>query len=157
MDDEKNIQPSGWQISISIVMGVGWLIFLILWLAFFASNYAYEKNVAVILLSILVFFLPLGGFWAYWAYKSNKGWEIFQIKGFKWRAALSTVLPLLLLIILIIWFWYYAEPYSIWQNIAVILVAILVLGGILGSVWAHWGLSHTKDFEKYSLEKDKKE
>lgn len=157
MKNEKNLQPSGWQITISIIMGVGWLIFLILWLAFYASIFSYEKNIAVILLSILIFFIPLGGYWALWAYKNNRGWEVFKIKGFKWRVAVSTIIPLALVIFLILWFWYYAEPYSIWQNIAVILVTVLILGGILGSIWAHWGMTHSKDFENYSCEEEKKD
>jgi hypothetical protein len=157
MDKEKSMQPSGWQVSLSIIMGVGWLIFLILWLAFYATGYSYEKNIAVILLSVLIFFLPLGGLWAYWAYKNNRGWEVFKIKGFKWRVVISIILPLALVFFLIFWFWYYATPYSIWQNLAVILVVILVLGGVLGSVWAHWGMSHSKDFEDYQCGEEKKE
>ena len=36
--------------SISIIGGVGWLIFIILWFAFNASNYSWEKNMAVLLI-----------------------------------------------------------------------------------------------------------
>jgi hypothetical protein len=105
---------------ISIVFGVGWLIFIILWFAFYATNYSWEKNLSIILLSILIVFLVLGGMWAIWSLRMipKYGWEMFKISGFRWRIITSIFLPLLAIIFLIIWFWYNAEPYSVWQNIA---------------------------------------
>lgn len=79
----------------------------------------------------------------------KKGWEVFKISGFKWRIIVSIVLPFAAIIFLIIWFWYYAEPYSIWQNIAVLLVILLAMGGILGALWARWGMMHGDDMKKY--------
>ena len=49
----------GWRPTFSIIVGVGWLIFLIAWFAFYASNYVWEQNIAIILLSILVSFTLL--------------------------------------------------------------------------------------------------
>ncbi|VVB59164.1 Uncharacterised protein [uncultured archaeon] len=45
----------GWRVSISILIGVGWLVFLVLWLFFYAYPLSeWEKNVAVLLLSLLI-------------------------------------------------------------------------------------------------------
>jgi magnesium-transporting ATPase (P-type) len=141
----------GWKPSVSIVGGVGWLIFVIVWLAFYASGYSWEKNFSVILLSILVVFLLLGGMWAIWSLRMipARGWEMFRIRGFKWRILVSIVLPLAAMIFLIVWFWYYAEPYSVWQNIAVLLVVLLAIGGILGAIWARWGMKHGHEMKKF--------
>jgi peptidoglycan/LPS O-acetylase OafA/YrhL len=149
-NNKINEKELGLKPSLSIVVGVGWLIFLILWFAFYASDYPWEKNIAIILLSILVIFLLLGGMWAMYGIRKipSDEKEMFKTSGFKGRILLSIILPFAVIIFLIIWFWFYAPPYSVWQNIAVILVTFLVIGGILGSVWARWGIKHGDKFDK---------
>jgi len=134
----------GWRTSFSMIVGVGWLVFLIIWLAFYATNYAWEQNFAIFLASILGIILLLGVPWGIWAIKKipKEGKEAMKIIGFKWRIQTSIALPFIGLIFLIIWFWYYAIPYSVWQNIAVLLVTVLIIGGMLGSIWARWGVQH---------------
>lgn len=147
MDNEElGLKPS-----ISIIGGVGWLIFVILWFAFYASNYSWEKNLAILLLSILVIFLLLGGMWAIWSLRMipKEGWEIFKISGFRWRIISSIIVPLISIIFLIIWFWYLAEPYSVWQNIAVFIVILLIIGGTLGVIWAKWSMKHSEEMKKF--------
>lgn len=148
---QEKIGDSGWKPSISIIGGVGWLIFVIIWLAFYATDYSWEKNLAVLLLSILIVFLGIGGMWAIWSLRMipKRGWEMFKISGFRWRVLTSIILPFAVLIFLIIWFWYYAEPYSVWQNIAVLLVTLLAIGGILGAIWARWGIKHGHEMKKF--------
>ena len=148
---ETRKEDLGLKPSLSIVGGVGWLIFVILWFAFYATNYSWEKNLAILLLSILIIFLLLGGMWAIWSLRMipKKGWEIFKISGFKWRIITSIILPLAAIIFLITWFWYYAEPFSVWQNIAVLLVTLLLLGGILGVIWTRWSMKHGDEMKKF--------
>ena len=89
----------------------------------------------------------------------KKGWEIFKISGFRWRIILSIILPLASIVFLITWFWYYAEPLSVWQNLAVLLVSLLIMGGILGVIWARWSMKHgdeMKNFEDIGDEIGKK-
>jgi hypothetical protein len=149
--DKDDYKDMGWKPSLSIIGGVGWLIFIIIWFAFYATEYSWEKNLAILLLSILIVFLLVGGMWAIWSLRMvpKKGWEVFKISGFKWRIAVSIILPFAAIIFLILWFWYYAEPYSVWQNIAVLLVILLAMGGILGAIWARWGIKHGKEMEKF--------
>ena len=146
---EKN--NMGWKPSLSIIFGVGWLIFLILWFAFYAGDYSWQKNFAIILLSILIVFLLVGGMWAVWGIRMmpKKGWEMFKISGFKWRVLTSIILPFAAIIFLIIWFWYYGTNYNVWQNIAVFLTVLLILGGILGAMWARWGTKHGHEMKKF--------
>jgi hypothetical protein len=51
-------------------------------------------------------------------------------------------------VFLIYWFWYQASIFDIYQNIAIFIVAILIMGGIMGAVWAPWGMKHGRRFEK---------
>ncbi len=41
---------------------------------------------------------------------------------------------------LILWMAFYADGFSIYQNISVFLAQILVMVAILGSAWAYWGM-----------------
>ena len=136
---------------------IGWLIFIIIWLAFYASDYSWEKNFAILLLSILVTFLLLAGMWGIWSIRKirRSEWKMFRIKGFKWRIATSIVIPLIAFIFLIIWFWSYAEPYTVWQNIAVFIVVLLAMGGILGAIWARWSMKYGKQIDRMGKEFEK--
>ncbi len=149
--DKNDCGYMGWKPSLSIIGGVGWLIFVIIWFAFYATDFPWEKNLAILLLSILVVFLLIGGMWAIWSLRMipKEGWEVFKISGFKWRIIISIILPFAAIIFLIVWFWYYAEPYSVWQNIAVLLVILLAMGGVLGALWARWGMEHSHEMDKF--------
>jgi hypothetical protein len=161
MIKEGKPQPPGWKVSLSIVMGIGWIAFVIIWLAFFAGNEAYNftgyQNFAVILLSILVVIMVLGGSWASWGIKQipKEGKEIMKVAGFSSRVGVSIIIPLALMIFLIIWFFFYAKSFDIYQNIAIFIVSILIMIGIMGAIWAPWGMRHEKDFKDWGCkEKD---
>ena len=46
-----------------------------------------------------------------------------------------------------------AEDFDGYQNIAIFLVSLLVVGGILAGILAPWGMKHSKDFEKFVQKK----
>ena len=157
MNNEDFPKPSGWRISLSIGMSIGWLIFLIVWLAFFAGNYTFYKNIAIIIISVLVVFLVLGGSWATWGLKNmpKEGKEMMKTEGFRSRVVVSIIIPFLLIIFLIYWFYFSAEDFNPYENIAILLVSLLVSGGILAGIWAPWGMKHSKEFEKCGDKKNK--
>ena len=51
------------------------------------------------------------------------------------------------LVFLILWFFFYADRYSIYQNIAVFIASVLIVGGILGAAWAPWGMRYRHRYE----------
>lgn len=63
------------RVAVSIVVGVGWLIFLILFLAFSAGSFTIWQNLAIILSSILVMGAILGPIWVYWGIKTGREWK----------------------------------------------------------------------------------
>ena len=150
MEEEVFKKPPSWKVSLSIVMGIGWLIFVIVWLAFYAEGYSVYQNFAIILISILVVFLVLGGSWASWGIKQipKEGKEMMKTAGFTSRVVVSIVVPLAMMIFWIIWFFFYADGFNAYQNIAIFLVTLLGVGGLLGAIWAAWGMKHGKKFEK---------
>ena len=87
--DEEIIETKGmgWRVSLSILVGVGWLVFLILWLFFYAIKYSGYQNVAIFLLSILAICVILGIPWAAWGRRHFREEErqMWKTKGFRWR------------------------------------------------------------------------
>lgn len=69
----------GWRVSVSILVGFGWLIFLILWLLFYAQSFNPYQNLAVVLVSILVAIAILSAMWASWGvtygFRYGKQWH----------------------------------------------------------------------------------
>ncbi len=62
------------RIAASIVVGVAWLVFLIIFFAFCADRFSVYQNLAVFLASILVVGAILGPMWVYWGIKSVERW-----------------------------------------------------------------------------------
>ena len=147
---KPEIKGLGWRVSLSIAAGVGWLVFLILWLFFYASIYPWQKNVAIFLLSLVLVGMILGGPWAIWGlrHQTKQEKEMWSVKGFRWRVWLSGIVFVGTTVFLMYWFWYKAEEWILYQNIAIFIVSFLVMGGIMGVTWAAWGMRHGYDWEK---------
>ena len=71
-----------------------------------------------------------------------------ETEGFTWRVGVSIVAFFALIIFLIIWLFFYADLYTVYQNIAVIIVGILAFLGIMGGTWAPWGMKHADEFDE---------
>ena len=122
-------------------VALGWLIFIILFLAFYSEGFKTNEKFALILLSILILVVLLGGAWVYWSFQmmSKKDWEIFKIKGFRWRIIGSIAYGFVLLILLIFGFWYLWTNFGFWQYIAILLVVFLVSVWITGCYMGFMG------------------
>jgi amino acid transporter len=68
--------------------------------------------------------------------------------GFAWRVSLSIIVFFALIVFLVVWLFFYADAFTLYQNLAVLLAAILIFIGIMGSAWAHWGIRYGRKFEK---------
>ncbi|MFQ5907585.1 MAG: hypothetical protein ACE5JE_01970 [Thermoplasmata archaeon] len=62
------------------------------------------------------------------------GWRMGRVAG--WRIALSIILFLGFLSFIIVWLFFFADGFSLAQNIAIFLLAVLIFGGIRAAVWA---------------------
>lgn len=153
----KETEGLGWRVSLSILVGVGWLVFLVMWLFFYAKDYAWEKNVAIFLLSLLLLIGLLGVPWAYWAYKKQTSdeKEMWKQKGFRWRFWVSMVVGLSVILFLIYWFWALAEPFDIYQNLAIFIVTLLIAGGLVAAIWVPWGMKYDSEHHHHHDEDNK--
>jgi hypothetical protein len=53
----------------SIALGLGWLLFLALWLFYYATTYSVLQNIAVFIVSIVVVTVIAIALWVPWAMK----------------------------------------------------------------------------------------
>ena len=56
------------------------------------------------------------------------------------RIAVSVVVGVAWLVFLVIFFAFYADRFSVYQNLAIFIVSVLVVGAILGPMWVYWGI-----------------
>lgn len=147
MDEEiiviQDMQPPrglGWRISLTILLGIGWLSFIILWLFFYAGKYDIYQNIAIFIVSILAATGLAAIIWISFGLSMARmhGGEAANEarRWMGWRGIVSMLIWVGWLIWLIIWLFSYAQGYDFYQNIAVVIVSLIVAGGISWAVSA---------------------
>ncbi len=127
-----------WRVGLSIAVVFGWLAFLIIWLFFYASDWSVFQNIAIFLVSIIVGIGILAATWATWGirYARSIGEMPPHMKKPMGANIVSAVAGVGWVIFIIIWLFYYAGDYSGYQNLAIFIASLLVLGAITGSAHA---------------------
>jgi len=127
----------GWRVGVSIVVVFGWLAFLIVWLFFYAGDYDVFQNIAMFLVSIIIGIGILAAVWVTWGirYASRFGGQGANWAKPKGTWILNTVAGLAWLVFLIVWLFFYAGDYNGYQNLAVFITSLLVLGAVTSSTW----------------------
>jgi peptidoglycan/LPS O-acetylase OafA/YrhL len=119
---------AGWRIRVSVLSGIGWIVFMVIWLPFYHESFLIYHSLAIMLLAFLVMILLVGGAWG-----SMVSREIRTETG--GRGAGSIALFGVWLIFLILWLWFFAETISGYQNISVTLISVVVIFAIMLGVW----------------------
>ena len=125
-----------WRVGLSIAVVFGWLAFLIIWLFFYADEFGVFQNIAMFLVSVLVGVGILAAAWATWGirYAKSMGEEPHMEKP-KGGTIVNIVAGIGWLIFLVVWLFYYADDYSAYQNLAIFIASLMVLGAVTGSAW----------------------
>jgi type VI protein secretion system component VasK len=76
--EKMDMRGFGWRVSISVLVSIGWLAFLVIWLFFYAGGYTIYQNLAVFLASILIVAAVMGASWASWGIRQKHGWECWE-------------------------------------------------------------------------------
>lgn len=72
-----------------------------------------------------------------------KGFEPMEWgEGMRWGVLLSIIGPIAWLCFTLLYVAFWAQGFTLFQSVILILVSLLVLGGILGTAWAAWGMRH---------------
>lgn len=110
-----------------------WILTLVVWMWFFADLYTGYQNVSAVLISFAIFCGIVGGMWYSWARKRDEGPESWFSIGLAFAWVITIAL----------WFWFFADYFDVYQNVAVFLVSLLGVAGIGGAAqWQKW-----RDFE----------
>src|SRR4030042_3043176 len=74
--------------------------------------------------------------------------DFVRTGGFSWRVGLSILIVFGWLAFLILWLFFYADDYGVFQNIAILLVSIIIGIGMLAALWVTWGLRFAGQFKE---------
>jgi hypothetical protein len=110
-----------------------WILVLTVWMWFLADSYSLNQNIAAVLFSFAIFCGIIIGIWYSWTRDMDEGPESWFSIGlaFAWVATLS------------LWFWFFADYFDFYQNVAIFLVSLLAMAAISGATqWKKW-----RDFE----------
>ncbi|HVO77252.1 MAG TPA: hypothetical protein VMS79_00120 [Methanomassiliicoccales archaeon] len=133
-----------WRVSASILLGCAWLAFLIIWLFFYAANWDVYQNLAIILVSIIIVIGCLAAMWASFGMKMADRAEKMSGEAMPWRQEIRHwrrrgIVPMILwlgwLVFLVIWLFFYAGSYNVYQNLAILIVSLIIAGGVSSVVW----------------------
>lgn len=121
----------GWRSAASVLTGVLWLSFIIIWLFFFAGDYSVWENLGVLLLSVVVLAGVNATFWASLGLRMARDCEAVPW----WRVAATCLLALGAVAFAVVWLMVLADGYNVYQNLAVLFVNMLICGGLCGVIW----------------------
>ncbi len=63
-----------------------------------------------------------------------------MMAGMRWRVAVSILLGAGWLSFVLLYAAFWSGGLSLFQSIVIVLVSLLLLAGILGAMWASWGM-----------------
>jgi len=64
--------------------------------------------------------------------------------GMGWRVTISILTFFASIIGVIIWLFFYAEDYTIYQNVAIVVVIFLGFIAVMAATWASWGIKQSR-------------
>jgi len=115
----------GWRIALSILTVFGWLAFTVIWLFFYAGDHSFFENVGIFILSVLAFVGVNAATWA----SIGARFAHPQDRKHGARSVLAAMAGVAWAAFMAVWFYSYAADFTIYQNIAVLIASLLVLGG----------------------------
>ena len=116
----------GWRIGASILSFTVWLAVGIIWLFFYADSISFWQNVALFIVSLIAL---LGVNAAMWVGAGMKARSHRLRKSTRGRAIASGATGVTWLLGLALYFYYYASSMSLYQNLGVILLSLVLLAG----------------------------
>jgi hypothetical protein len=66
----------------------------------------------------------------------------------RWQILASIIGPIAWLCFTLLYVGFWAQGFSLFQSVIVIIVSALILAGVMGSLWTAWGTRHSSWFEE---------
>jgi hypothetical protein len=126
--DWRAIKGISWRVTVSAVSALGWFGFVIAWLFFLADGYSILQNIAVLMLSVVALAIVNVSVWLSFAQSMG---ELKDVSCQGERHGLAKgALALIWLAGIGAWLFWYAGDYSIYQNLAVLLLSIVPVAAV---------------------------
>ena len=106
---------SAWPIKLSIISGIAWIVFMVIWLPFYAVFYTIYQNVVFIIVASLLVFLMNIFIW---------GGTLRKEIGL--RPTYTMFIFGLWLAFLVAWLWFFALGFTGYQNIAITMISFQI-------------------------------
>ena len=147
--EKDNMPGMGWRKAFSIMTGVIWLSFSIIWLFFYADGYGLLQNLGIFLLTGIIGIAAMAGVWASYGMRFAPE-EVRKVAG--WRVAASALTAFGAGIFAVAWLLFYGQEFNGYQNLAILAVDLIVFAGLQAAIWVgmkkyakeQWG-----DWEQY--------
>ncbi len=131
-----------WRVGLSILLGIGWLSFVLIWLLFFADGFSIYRNLAILFLSLLLTGAVLTATWLSYGMRMA---EYSSPECTEWMGLRSMRLCMIATLLLwgawaglvIGWLYLVADAMSGYQNIAVLLISFLLAAGVSTAIWMY--------------------
>ncbi len=142
MADEGVHRSVMWRTVFTVVVGLGWLVWLLLWWAFWSEDLEVARKFAVAIVSAMV----LGGLTAAvwipysmrWAPEEER--RQWRVEGFRARVVGSTFVFVALAVLVVYWLWFPGKDYDICQSFVIIIVVLIAGVALMAPMWMRWGM-----------------
>ena len=131
-----------WRTVFTVVVGLGWLVWLLLWWAFWSPDMEVARKFAVAIVSAMVMGGLLAAVWLpysmRWAPEEER--RQWRVRGFRARVVGSALVFVGLAALVVYWLWFPGKDYDICQSFVVIIVVLIVGMALMAPMWMRWGM-----------------
>lgn len=130
-------QIKGWPFKITILGSIIWLSFFIVWMILSGSLFSLYVHIGVFFFSLLLFIGFTILIWVNWLKKiiPEVGWNFIKSIGILNYIIYSLLLPYMILISLSFFLMFFADYFTLLQNILVMFFSIVLIIILLSLLW----------------------
>ncbi|HMA83125.1 MAG TPA: hypothetical protein VKP59_02740 [Candidatus Thermoplasmatota archaeon] len=134
---------SSFSLKISLILLLCWVVFNISWIIIFASTFSLYVHLGVSLLSLLIFIGLITFVWIYWMKRfiPQIGFDFLKTMNIFKMIIITIMIPFMILILLSIYLIFFADSFSLLQNVALIIIMFLSIFLSITFLWKRSKLS----------------
>jgi len=138
MGDEKQ-GGVVWRTIFTVAVGLGWLVWLLLWWAFWSEDLTVAQRFSVSIVSLMVMGALMAAVWLPFSMRYGDEREQWGAPGFRWRVAVSVVGFVALSGVLAYMLWDPWKDFDLCQSLVVIIITVIGGGVMMTPLWLRWG------------------
>jgi hypothetical protein len=147
-------RPEGviWRTVFTVAAGLGWLIWLLLWWAFWAGDYTVAQRFAVAIMSLMMIGGVAGAIWIPFSMRHGDDRDDWKREGFVGRVMASMAVFVGLSIFVVYMLFFPWKDFNWCQSIVIIIVVLLAGAIMMTPMWMRWGRRghHEMDLDDFA-------